>query len=301
MKKIIILLLVLFSLSVQASSFQWGNIWFNTSQDDNNVHTLKTALTDGSGNPIGSLNGAIDVHDADVHDEVVNEYFHRHTGVSDTIAVASAKQDTNITVVNGALFAVGNEIQLSNGSESTTFPKITAIATHVLILDRPLDFAYEVNATVEIVSTNMAVLGSLTNPISFKAEPSSDELWHVIRFLFSMTHATAGDLGLFGNAAALTNGVVLRLYKAEFDQYRTFTLWKTNSDIKDNMYNVDFDTRSTGGGTYGTTGRGSIKIGTGAVPKVDGSKSDFIEMLIQDDLTGLISFKQKIQGHIEGQ
>jgi len=264
------------------------------------LNALSVSLKDGYGNPIGSLNGAIDVHDADVHDQVVNEYFHRHTGVSDTIAIASSKQDTTINVTNGGIFSIGDELQLSNGLEGTTFPKITAIATNALTLDRPLDHAYVIGATVEVVTTNMAVLGTLASPISFKAEPNSDELWHVIRFLFTMTHSTAGDLGLFGNQAALTNGVVLRIYKAEFDQYGTFTLFKSNSDIKDNMYDVDFDTRSSGGGTYGTTGRGSIKVGTGAVPKVDGAVGDFVEMLIQDDLTGLISYRQKIQGHVEG-
>lgn len=264
------------------------------------LSALKISVHDGAGVPIGSLNGALNVHDADVHDQVVNEYFHRHTGVADTIAVASSKQDTSIVVTNGGLFSVGDEIQISNGAEGITFPTITIIATNTLTLDRPLDHAYIIGATVEVVSTNMAVLGSLASPISFKAEPNSTELWHVIRFLFSMTHSTAGDLGLFGNQTALANGVVLRIYKAEFDQYGTFTLWKTNSDIKDNMYDVDFDTRSGGGGTYGTTGRGSIKIGTGAVPKVDGAQGDFIELLIQDDLTGLVSFRQKIQGHIEG-
>lgn len=260
----------------------------------------KTWIFDSFGAAIGSLRGALNVHVADVHDTVINEYFHRHLGVLDTIAIASSKQDSIINVTNGALFSVGDEIQLSNGAEGTTFPTITVITVDALTLDRPLDHAYLVGATVEIVSTNMAVLGTLASPISFKAEPSSNEFWHVVRFLFSMTHNTAGDLGLFGNQAALTNGVVLRIYKAEFSQYGTFTLWKSNSDIKDNMYDVNFDTRSGGGGTYGTTGRGSIKIGTGAVPKVDGEQGDFIEMLIQDDLTGLVSFKQKIQGHIEG-
>ena len=33
-------------------------------------------LHDGLGNPRGSLNGAIDVHDADTHKTIVNEYFY---------------------------------------------------------------------------------------------------------------------------------------------------------------------------------------------------------------------------------
>jgi hypothetical protein len=75
---------------------------------------------------------------------------------------------------------------------------------------------------------------------------------------------------------------------------------KDNSDIKNNMYDVDFNTRSSGGGTYGTTGRGSIKIGTGAVPKLNANNGDYFEILVQDDLSSMTSFRMKVQGHIEG-
>lgn len=266
----------------------------------------KVYMHDGLGNPISSYlnpsNGeyVINVHDADVHIAPVNNYFFRETGTTDPLTVAATAGDTSITVTDGTKFAVLDEIQISNGTEEPVFSQVTAIATNTLTLNRPIDSGYDIGDTVSIVSTNMAVNGTLASPVSFKIRPVPGVTWHIVRFLFSMTHSSAGDLGLFGNLSTLTNGVVIRAYNGAADIYRTFTLWQSNSDIKDNMYDVNFDTRSGGGGTFGTTGRGSIKLGTGAVPRVSGTNGDFIEILIQDDLTGLTTFKQKAQGHIEG-
>lgn len=263
--------------------------------------SMSSGLTDGYGNPIGSLGGAINIHDADVHKVLINEYFHNHTGTTTTIAVASSAGDTNITVTSAVGFAIGDNIQIEDGVIETTFPSIVDINGSVFILDRPLDYGFDVNDSVEEVSYDMNVVGTIENPISFKLIPDKDQTWHIVRFLFSMTHSTAGDLGLFGNQAALANGVVVRGYDGSTNQYKTFTNWKTNADIKDDMYDVNFDMRSGGGGTYGTTGRGSIKIGTGATPTINGANGDYLEILIQDDLTGLVTYHQKAQGHIEGE
>jgi hypothetical protein len=111
-----------------------------------------------------------------------------------------------------------------------------------------------------------------------------------------MTHGSAGDLGLFGNLAALTNGVLLR---AKINgNYGTLTNWKTNANIKTDMFDVVFDNRSGGGGTWGTTGRGTFRE-AGAVLRLDGDTADQFELYVQDDLTTLLTFTMKVQGHLE--
>lgn len=258
-------------------------------------------IQDGYGNPISSLNGALDVHDADVHTIPFNEYFHRHTGISTTLSVASLANATSITVTSSTGMVVGDMLQISNGTIELTFPRITIITGNVLTLDRPLNNAYAIGTIVDVVSINMrSVAGTLTAPISYRLTPNSNQTVHLVRYIFSMTHSTAGDLGLFGNITALTNGVTVRRYDGASGTYKTFTHWNSNADIKDDMYDLEFDTRSGGGGAYGTSGRGSIKDGTGAVPKLDGSVGDYMEILIQDDITGLVRFQIKGQGHIEG-
>lgn len=264
-------------------------------------NALKISLHDGNGNKLTSFNGALDVHDADVHTIPFNEYFHRHTGTITTLAVNSAIGATSITVASSTGIVVGNRLQIQNGVIETTFPKVTVVTGNVLTLDRPLDYAFSIGDTVEIVSVNMRnVVGTLTAPISYMLKPNGNQTVHMVGYIFSMTHSTAGDLGLFGNLTKLSNGVTFRRYDGASGTYKTFAHWNSNADIKDDMYDLEFDTRSGGGGAYGTSGRGSIKIRTGAVPKLDGSAGDYMEILIQDDITGLIRFTLKGQGHIEG-
>lgn len=256
---------------------------------------------DGEGNPIGSLNGALDIHDADVHTVPVNEYFSRALGINSDLAVAAAAGDTQVTVVNGAVFTVGDFLGSVDFPSESIFKQITVIAGNLITLDAPLDNAYPVGAQIDVFQIDMNVSGTLASPASFKFIPAQNQVWHIVRFLFSMTHSTAGDLGLFGNQPKLTNGSVLRAYNGLTGTYRTFMNIKDNADTKNNMYDVEFDTRSGGGGTYGTSGRGSIKLGTGAVPKLNAENGDYFEILIQDNITGLNSFRMKVQGHIEGE
>lgn len=268
--------------------------------DCGEVYGNSVKILDGYGNPISSLYGAIDIHNADVHTVPVNEYFSRYLGIEDTLAVAATVGDTEVTVTDGTLFTVGDHLGSVYQPTEAIFKEITIITGNVLTLDAPLDNSYPVGTAVNVFEIDMNKLGTLANPVSFKFIPATGQVWHIVRFLFSMTHATAGDLGLFGNQPALINGAVLRGYDGTSGTFRTFMNIKTNSDTKNNMYDVEFDTRSSGGGTYGTSGRGSIKLGTGAVPKLDASKGDYFEILIQDDLRLLTSFRMKVQGHIEG-
>lgn len=259
-------------------------------------------MNDGVGNPIGSLNGALNIHNADVHTVPINKYFHSTEGVSDSLAVAASIGDTSITAVDGTKFTVGDFIEFGTSPHEAVFKSVTVIVGNVLTLDGPLDNDHVIGNILNIVSLEMNVSGSLTTPISFKFLPDvGSPPWHIVRFLFSMSHDSLGDLGLFGNLPPLVNGVTLRGLDGISGKFRTFMNIKTNSDIKNNMYDVDFDTRSGGGGTFGTSGRGSIKIGTGAVPKLNSANGDYFEILIQDDLTSLLSFRMKVQGHIEGQ
>lgn len=257
-----------------------------------------TRLHDADGNPIGSLNGAIDIHDADVHDLPVNEYFHRHTGIETTLAIDSLAGDEQITVVDSTGFNLFDHFQIENGVIENTFPQIISIVGNVLHLDRPLDNDFSDGNPIEVVVFDMNVDGSVTT-VAFRLIPDKDQIWHIVRFLFSMTHGTAGDLGLFGNLDPLLKPVVLRAVNGLTGAIRTFTTWDSNSKLKDDMYDVDFDTRSSGGGTYGTTGRGSLKIGTGAVPKINGANGDYMEVLIQSDLSSLLTYRLKAQGHVE--
>lgn len=264
--------------------------------------SLAMLLHDGFGNPISSLSNAVDIHDACVHKVPVNELFHRHTGIITTIATAVTAGDTSITVADGSAFTNSNPFQIEDlTKKEVTFPTIiSGGGTNTFILDRPIDNNFAVGSTLEEVSTNLAVVGSLASPVSFQLIPDIEQMWHIVRFLIAMVHDTAADDSRFGNiAGGLQNGCILRAYNGTLDQYRTFTSWKSNFDVKMDMFDLAY-TDKAGGGNFGTNGRGSIRDGTRAVPHLDDSAGDFLELLIQDDLSSLIKFNLKGQGHIEG-
>lgn len=264
-------------------------------------------LHDGYGNPIASYRGAINIHDDDVHHEIVNRYMHRHTAVSTTLTAAIVGDGTEyeISVDDATGFADLDYIHLNTSNEELTHPRIIssipALPTTgpaVFTLDRRLDKAHSIgDEVIQSIIDMSTTAGTMANPVIYYASPYGNEVWHLTRLLFEITHGTAGDLGLFGNLSALTYGCVLRV-KVN-NQYTTFTNWKQNSNMKTDMYDVQFDPRSGGGGQYGTTGRGTF-TNAGAIVRLDAALGDRLELLVQDDITLLDSFTMKVQGHFEG-
>lgn len=254
------------------------------------------SIAGNAGGPYKTLKGALNVHAADVHNIPINNFFFRTTATNTTLSAAASSGDIDINVVDASGFAVGNEIQV-NGADQTTFPVIIGITVNNIQLDRPLDNDHIIGTSITLVHTEMTESGTVAAPVSHIIGPPAGVIWHITRVLISMTHGSAGDLGLFGNLAALTNGVVFRANVS--GQLGTFSNWKSNADIKNDMFDVEFDTRSGGGGTFGTSGRGSFsRIGT--VVRLDGDLGDHLEMLVQDNLTTLTTFRIKAQGHVEG-
>ena len=264
-------------------------------------HIRGVYLHDGYGNPISSLNGAIDVHQAGVHNYVINDSFHRHTAVTTTLTVAAVVGDISITVASVVGFAIGDFIQIGGHiGPDITYTRIVNIVGSVIYINRPLGHARAIGSSVEQIIIDLSsAAGTMAAPQSYRVVPSNTQIWHVERLALEMTHATAGDIGLFGSLTSLTNGVVMRRYDGATGTYGTFTVWQNNEDIFTDTTHIDFLTRSGGGGAYATVSFGSF-ADIGVTVKLDAAAGDYLEVLIQDDITALDNFKMKIQGHLEG-
>lgn len=261
---------------------------------------LNSALHDGFGNPINSLNGAIDIHLADVHQIVINDYIHAH-GASTTLTAAVNAGDISIAVTSTAPFLIGSYVHLGIIPAPTepVHPQITDIVGNVLFLDRPIDFNYANGENVSLSVVDMSSqIGSLTTPIVYRYFPQSNRIEHIKQIILSMDHASAGADDLFGGIPRLTNGVVFRVQIS--GQIGTFTNWKNNSDIKLDVgpERVVYAAKS-GPGDFGTSARGSFGDLDVTIILND-ANGDFLEVLIQDDLTALTDFRIKTQGHVEG-
>lgn len=266
------------------------------------MNLIKHAYTfDALGNPIYSLNGAINVHLAGVHNSVVNDNFHQHSGIVTTTTTISSVGDTQIAVVSTVGFSIGDYIQIGGHIGDTTYTKIVNIIGLIMYINRPLGHMRSAGVTVEKIILDLSSsLGTMSTPQSYKVFPSAGQVWHIERIMIDMVHSTAGDLSLFGNIAQLVNGVIMRRFDGTSGTFNTFTVWNTNEDIFLDTASIEFLPRSSGGGSYSTVSFGSF-ADIGLTIKLDASKGDYLEILIQDNITSLDNFKIKVQGHLEGE
>lgn len=261
---------------------------------------LKSALHDGLGNPVSSYKGVLNVHVAELHNEAVNELFALHTGLVTTIAVAVNSGDTSIEVADTTGFTVGAVLEIHNGETETTFPVITGLpGANVMSLDRPLDFNYAIGSNVDEVSTDLSItIGTLATPVVYVIKPEPGQIWFIHRIILTMVHTLASADDKFGGLTALDNGVVVRVNVN--GQYKSFTNWKTNGDIRRDMFDVEYSDKAGGPGGFGTSGRGSFSR-LGVLIELNGDVGDFMDVLIQDDLQSLSSFFINGQGYVERQ
>jgi len=242
--------------------------------------------------------GALQVDSALVHQVGILEHFKRTNGATTTLDVAASSGDTLINVVDTTGFAVGDLVILYNTTitERSHF-HITAVNAGVsLTLDRPIDNDFDIGDHVDEIEIGMNQTGSLAAPLSFKVQPIVSERWQITRIMTTMLDQTAMDDAKFGGITALTNGVVIRINKNGV--VRTYTHWKNNSDLKDDMYDLEYSTKSPAG-FFGLSARWTFTKAE-FVADLDGATGDYLEVLVQDDLSGLDDFEIKAQGRLFG-
>lgn len=251
-------------------------------------------LLDEDGNVMNTAQGALNVHIADIHTQAINQKFHKHTGDESTLNAIASVGDRTIELVSATGFTADKHIQIELGTDILIQYKIISISVNTLTLDGLIDVELPVGTLIEEIEVNMIDAASAGSEAIYIVEPPADETWHLLRILLTMTHPSAGDLGKFGGIAAITNGVALRVRIAGV--YQTYSIWKTNEDIKLNFYDLDFDSRSGGGGAFGTSSRGTFSK-AGVAIKLDGATGDKMEIILQDDMSGLTTFSINAQGH----
>lgn len=257
------------------------------------ISSLTGLVEDGT-----TYRGALNVNSAWVHRKIVNETFHQDQVNVENLAIAASEGDTSITVDDGSGFAVGEEVQIQEGAtQEIGIITLTGVAGNVLTLDRPIGNDYTTAATVTEVITDMAVAGTLANPEAFEVKAPVGTVWQLTRILISLVHAGAGDDGKFGGIAALTNGVALRATTSA-GRTVTFANWKTNGDMRLDMYDVTYTDKAPGGAN-GTGGRWTFTRSE-VVAELDGDASPVqkMEVLVQDPLQTLTSFHIRAQGRV---
>lgn len=241
-------------------------------------------------------NGGIPVNVQDQTTPPFALYFSKELATATTLAANTAIDDVAVTVTDSTSFVAGVYLGLFSGvsgEERFFFAEVLSKAVDTLTLDTPLDFAFESGDPIIALTRDLDVDGS-TAPVVFRLAGSGLVPIDVTRIMITMETSTTPDLALFGNITALTNGIVLRRVDGD-----TRNIWniKRNMDFANLAYDLQFYS-SIGQGADGLTCRytfaGQDKHGV-AIRLEEGESLDLI---VQDNLTGINQFRIIAEGHL---
>jgi hypothetical protein len=220
------------------------------------------------------------------------------------VSISGGVKDTeslNITT-SGVVPVIGNFVCFQEGGNVTQMEIISVTPVsgneYTIGIAIPLDHDYSASAGCVLQNVDMDVDGSLT-PVEFKIGPAGNYSWDITRLNVAMVLSTAGDDGLFGNLTALTASQYFR--KENSGHTKNLFDVKDNSDFRlESGGDVAYTTRSGGGGSYGMASRitfnGADK--SGVVIRLIGDTDDTFTTVVRSNLTGIVKYRIKVQGHV---
>lgn len=265
-------------------------------------HFESVIVTDETGLPIKlEENGAVAVQIQDQHSPALIVPMNKVANTTTSVG-AVAIDDNTVDVANVAGFVDGAFITVVNAAANRyyTAKQVGAISGSTVTLDTPFDFAFPDGSQVTNGSIDMAVDGSITTQVfSLRAaDPGIPVEIDITRIIFKCLTATAVSAEKFGDLTELTNGIVLRKASTVDPYYNIFNV-KSNLELAGIMYDFTvYEAINPTQGTDGFVGRltfaGQNKIGV----SVRVGPNDDLELLVQDDLSGLVVFEITVEGHV---
>lgn len=239
-----------------------------------------------------------DVNIQDQHTPVIVAFFSNEIASSTLATSPTAIDDLTFDVADATGFLADHHLSIFDVTANRFYlATILNVTDDTITVDTPLDFAYSIGSFVTAGETNLNVNGSST-PIIYglrNTEEAIGSAFDITIMIFTCLTDTAVDLSKFGDIAALTNGLVLR---KKNDVYMNVFNIKTNGDMANLMF---FDPQTATNPAQGQDGfigimtfAGQSEIGV----TIRLEPGEDVQLIIQDDLTGLTSFSVIAEGHI---
>jgi hypothetical protein len=211
------------------------------------------------------------------------------------LAAEATAEATTITLTSTTGFIDGTLVGLFASFGFYFGKQVGAPVGSVITLDTPVDRTFVNGSTALALADEMAVDGSGTTQV-FQIGPIGgvDIEVDITRLLGYIQDGTAMGDALFGGIAALTNGVVLRHNNTVINN-----IWnvKSNGDLGLLCFDIAYTDKPPAGSfgfRFRNTYAGQSKHGV----TIRLAAGDTLEILIQDNLTGLESFIMMAQGHL---
>lgn len=257
----------------------------------------KRRFVDGNGSELFlEPNGGVPVNVQDQTSRPIDLRFSRLLNTT-TLAADAVVNTYTVTLTAGHGAVAGNTLGLLDSTIDYEVynAQILVVAGDVLTLDSPISYPFPTATTVALIATSALNVDGSVTPQVFPLTNAFDVPVDITRIILHITDASAMDDALFGGLPALTNGIVFRRNEND-GTYTNYWNAKTNGRMGEIAYDARYDSKAPAG-VYGFTAMfsyaGQIMHGV-AIRILEGQA---IELVVQDDLTGLLSFTITCQGH----
>ena len=189
------------------------------------------------------------------------------------------------TVLTGHTIIPGDTIELFS---ATNFIQtvVLSVVTNTIEIDTLIGDIYETGINFNVSTSDLRVDGSVT-PVIFTIKPELNQIGDMNLMKFGIQSAGAMDFSLFGSAAPLTNGIVLR-YKRSDGTFENAFNFKSNGDLVLRGFN-HYIKEKVGGGLHSFI----CKIGfngqqdNGVTIRLDGNLGEELQLVVQDNLSAI--------------
>lgn len=263
----------------------------------------KVFITDEtSGETAYVTNNGLDVNVQDQSTVTLDSRMLQASGSPFTLNASTTAGATTFVATAATGLVAGDAIFFAEGNRSYTgeVSAATGGAPDTVTVRVPIPIVFTASAYVTKVLDDMSAssTGTIASPDIFVVANDGTVSIDVTRILLKMVTTSTPVLTDFGDiAGGLTNGCVLRKFNSANSNYQNIAHWKDNSDIAEYMYDMDILT-ALGVGNDGLKGRMSFggQDKHGVVIRLEAG--DKLQLLIQDDISALTSFRIMVQGHI---
>lgn len=248
-------------------------------------------------------NVALNVDIQDRETELIDLHFYTNGTTRSFFSTVTAGS-RSATIATGSGISVGDYIIVSEGTrfyDGIVLTKAITPPEDDFTFDTPFDFAFTTAAVIAPGLENLNQDGSVTPIIAFVSPQNLQDGvgFHITRIMISITDETAMDDGIFGGGAALTNGIVVRTIRD--GEFHNLFNAKTNGDLAAHAYDLTYASKPPAGSGHGLRWRRTFggQSKGGSVVALSSTTNDQIQIVIQDNLTGLVTFTAVAQGHVE--
>jgi hypothetical protein len=241
---------------------------------------------------IPTASNPLPVNIQDKTSEIIDLYVCKINGTTNPTSGINV-DDKQVTVANNTGAVVGDCINIQeNGHYSQSI--ISNVAGNIISFSSPIDYAYTTSAIVYFGEWDLATANGSVTPQIFHICPPDGVKYDIYAISISIEDNTVMYESKFGGITALTNGLIGRVT----DGYtKNLFLVTNNGGFREYGFITEYPDKVPTG-SYAFWGNKQISRDNGVAIRLNGTTEDKIEIIVQDDLTGLSKFAITVHGHV---